>query len=325
MTRSGYTSGLRRGAGEPHDEDDDEDSVEDDAPDEVADLRDALTGGIASAPSLAAAAMRWIEETVTALMAGRNHGKFKIGLWSPGGKIMLHSARFEAKNPFARRLESDEEAEVEAERQVVARRGADLTPTVHSPPPRPGMAVPEERVWQALGDGYTQLISLTQSSYSHIAKLQSAEIQSLSAQNKRLHDTLEHVSGDLRAVHVGTAEAHRDEANEAAASQIRAQLGSQFIEQLGAVGKVYFAAKSGIPPELAEVFTAVGDSPELTQVLQLPGVLALLRDPGSRRQLAALLKSAGDEIASRAGREGEAKAAQSASAGDAAEGGADAA
>lgn len=236
--------------------------------------------------------MRWIEETVTALMSGRNHGKFKVGLWSPGGKIMIHSARFEAKNPFARRLESDEEADVEAERLGVVKRGPDLTPTVRAPTPRPGMAVPEERVWQALGDGYTQLISLTQSSYSHIAKLQSAEIQSLSAQNKRLHDMLESVSGDLRAVHVGTAEAQRDEVAEAAAAQMRTQLGAQFIEQLGSVGRIYFAAKSGIPPELAEVFTAMGDSPELMDALQHPGVLALLKDPGTRAQLANILKTA---------------------------------
>ncbi len=298
---------LRRGVGDAEDDTDDDEEPAEDAPDEVADLRDALTAGIAPAPSLAAAAMRWIEETVTALMSGRSHGKFKIGLWSPGGKIMLHSARFEAKNPLARATESDEEADVEAERQAVTGRAVDLTPTVHAPAPRPGVVVPEERAWHALGDGYTQLISLTQSTYSHIAKLQSAEIQSLSSQNKRLHETLESVSGDLRAVHIGTAEAQRDEVVDAASAQVRAQLGAQFIDQLGSVGRVYFAAKSGIPPELADIFASIGDSPELMEVLQQPGVVALMKDPAAKLYLAHMLKAAAQQVAAANAKKGTAE------------------
>ncbi len=302
---------LRRGVGDDEEDTDDEDETAEDAaegaPDEVADLRDALTAGIAPAPTLAVAAMRWIEETVTALMSGRNEGSFKIGLWSPGGKIMLHSARFEAKNPFARSTESDEEADVEAERLSVTKRGADLAPTVHAPAPRPGVVVPEERAWHALGDGYTQLISLTQSTYSHIAKLQSAEIQSLSSQNKRLHETLESVSGDLRAVHIGTAEAQRDEVVDAASAQVRAQLGAQFIDQLGSVGRVYFAAKSGIPPELADIFASIGDSPELMEVLQQPGVVALMKDPAAKLYLAHMLKAAAQQVAAANAKKGAAE------------------
>ena len=302
---------LKRDPGDDEDDESDDDEPDDESgADEVADLRDALTEGLARPPLLALAAMRWLEETVTALMSGRNHGKFKVGLWSPGGKIMIHAARFEAKNPFARRMESDEEADVEAERLGVTGRGADLAPTVHAPPPRPGVVVPEERAWHALGDGYTQLISLTQSTYSHIAKLQSAEIQSLSTQNKRLHETLESVSGDLRAVHIGTAEVQREEVSDAASAQIRSQLGSQFIEQLGSVGRMYFAAKSGIPPELAEMFTAIGDSPELMDALQLPGVIALMKDPETRAQLAHLLKSAAQGLAQQNAQKAAAKSAE---------------
>ena len=323
---------LRRDVGETEDEEEDEDELAEDAPDQVADLRDALTAGLSgeTGPAIAAAGMRWTVETVTALMAGRNHGKFKIGLWSPGGKIMIHSARFEAKNPFARSTESDEEADVEAERRAVTGRGADLTPTVHAPAPRPGVVVPEERAWHALGDGYTQLISLTQSTYSHIAKLQSAEIQSLSSQNKRLHDTLESVSGDLRAVHIGTAEAQRDEVVDAASAQVRAQLGAQFIDQLGSVGRVYFAAKSGIPPELADIFASIGESPELMDVLQQPGVVALMKDPAAKLYLAHMLKAAAQQVAAAntkkaAAEENGAPAAPAPADDEAAEGGSNAA
>ena len=283
---------LKREAGDDEDEDPDDDEPTD-GDDELPDLRDALGEGIVSAPVLAVAAMRWIVETVTALMAGRIHGKFKIGLWTPGGKTMLHSARFEAKNPNARRREIDEESEVEAEgRPVAPARGPDLAPTVQPPATRPGAVPPDERVWHALGDGYTQLISLTQSTYSHIAKLQSAEIQSLSSQNKRLHDTLENVSNDLRHVHIGTAEAQRDEANEASSSKVREELGKQFIEQLGSVGRAFVASKVGIPPELAGLVDAISQSPELMETLKIPAVQAMMRDEKVRTELAELLKLA---------------------------------
>jgi hypothetical protein len=285
---------LKRPSGDDDDDPGDEEEPGDEGDEEEPDLRDALAEGIVDTRLLAIAGIRWIEETVTALMAGRTHGKFKVGLWSPGGKTLIHSSRFEAENPHARRRPADEEAEMEAERAALpVAPKPDLAPTVHAPVPRPGPAVPEERVWQALGDGYTQLISLTQSTYSHIAKLQSAEIQSLSAQNKRLSDTLEAVSSDLRNVHIGTAEVQRDEVAEATAAKVREELGKQFIEQLGAGVRAYIASKAGMPPEVAEVADVLGSSPDLLEALKLPHVRAMLKEPAFVQELAETLKSIG--------------------------------
>jgi hypothetical protein len=304
---------LKRPAGALDDEDEEDDEEpedDDDGGDDEPELGDALDGDLASTRQLAVGAMRWLDETVTALMAGRTHGKFKINLWSPGGKTLIHSARFEAKNPAARRRPADEEAEVDAERAAVvpAPRGPDLAPTVHAPIPRTGPALPEERVWQALGDGYTQLIALTQSTYSHIAKLQAAEIQSLFAQNKRLSDTVEAVSEDLRAVHIGTAQAERDEVTEAAAAKVKEELGKQFIDQLGAGVRAYIASKASLPPELVDVVGTLSQSPELMEALRDPDVQSIIRQPEITQTLAATLRDIAQGM--KAARAADAKAAQ---------------
>lgn len=309
---------LKRPAGADEDEDpgdddspdgDDEEDGDDGNDDAEPDLARSFGEALVGPRLLATAAMRWVLETVTALMAGRNYGKFKIGLWSPGGKTLIHSSRFEAKNPNARRRPADEEAEVEAERASLPQaKGPDLAPTVHAPAPRVGPALPEERVWQALGDGYTQLISLTQSTYSHIAKLQSAEIQSLFAQNKRLSDTVEAISEDLRNVHVGTAEAQRDEVNEAVSAKVREELGKQFIDQLGAGVRAYIASKSSLPPELVDVVSTLSQSSDLMDALRDPDVQAVIRQPEITSTLAGTLREIAEGF--KKAREADAKAAQ---------------
>ncbi len=267
-------------------EDDDEEQEDDDAPSGLGALdRDEVDNAM-----LAIAGRRWVRETAVSLMAGRPHVKFKIGLWTPRGQTLLHSSRFEVRNPGARRKEADEDADVEAERKVAA-KFPDLTPTVAAPPLRPGPFPPEERIWQSLGDGYANLIALSQSTYSHIAKLHGAEIVSLSEQNKRLLGTVEALGADLRHVHVGTAEQEREEVRDAGDAKVREALGVQFIQELGSLGRALAASKSGIPPELVDVVGALGTSPDLMEALKLPEVRALLSDEATLKELAELLRN----------------------------------
>ena len=269
---------------EPEDDDNDE-QEDDDEDDEPAGLGDALDRNVVDPAMLAIAARRWVRESAASLMGGRAHVKFKIGLWTPRGQTLLHSSRFEVKNPNAGRKEADEEAEVEAERKAAA-KVRDLTPTVLPAPQRPGPFPPEERIWQSLGDGYANLIALSQSTYSHIAKLHGAEIVSLTDQNRRLLGTVE-----LRHVHVGTAEQEREEVRDAGDAKVREALGVQFIQELGSLGRALAASKTGIPPELADVVGALGTSPDLMEALKLPEVRALLNDEATLKELAQLLRN----------------------------------
>ena len=272
---------------EPEEDDDEREEGDDDEP---AGLGGALDRDVVDTAMLAIAARRWIRETTASLMAGRPHVKFKIGLWTPRGQTLLHSSRFEAKNPNAGRKEADEEADVEAERKVAAKL-RDLTPTVVAPPLRPGPFPPEERIWQSLGDGYANLIALSQSTYSHIAKLHGAEIVSLSDQNKRLLGTVESLSADLRHVHVGTAEQEREQVRDAGDARVREALVTQFIQELGSLGRAVAASKTGIPAELSDVVGALGASPDLMEALKLPEVRALLNDEATLKELAQLLRN----------------------------------
>ena len=246
-----------------------------------------------ASPERVAAALCWIHETVSGLMVGRNEARFKVGLWAPGGKAMLHSARFEARTTVSRH---DLMVQPAPEPISEVPPGHPLAPTVAVPTRRAGPYAPEEAAWQALGDGYTHLVALTQSTYAHVAKLQSASIQALSQQNSRLYGVVESLSDDLRNVHIGTAQATRDEERDAVAAGVRATLGRQFIDQLGSLGRTLVAAKSGLPPELAEVAEAIADAPELLGALRSPAVKALLRDDGRRAELAMLLRAAAETM-----------------------------
>ncbi len=128
---------LKRPVGASEDEDPEDEEPEDDG---EPDLGSALAEGLVSPRALASAAIRWVRETVAALMAGRTHGKFKINLWSPSGKTLIHPARFEAKNPGARRRPADEEAEVEAERSIVTTMPPLPTSRLRCIPRRPDRA-----------------------------------------------------------------------------------------------------------------------------------------------------------------------------------------
>ena len=280
---------LRRESTDEEEEEEDDDEREE-GDDEPADLGSALDGDVVDTAMLAIAARRWTRETAASLMGGRPYVKFKIGLWTPRGQTLLHSSRFEVRCPGARRREVDEEADVEAERKVAAKL-PDLAPTVAAPPQRPGPFPPEERVWQSLGDGYANLIALSQSTYSHIAKLHGAEIASLTEQNRRLLGTVESLSADLRSVHVGTAEQEREQVREAGDARVREVLVGQFISELGSLGRTLAASKSGIPPELADVVASLASSPELMDALRRREVRELLNDEATLKELAELLRN----------------------------------
>ena len=154
---------------------------------EVADLDDP------SNEDLARAASRWVRQVAAANMAGRATAKFKVCLWRPKGDALLHSARFLARNPV--HMDGDEGDDF----PLVA----PPAPTIAAPAPQPAMIVgPEERVWSALGDGYTRLIALAQGTYSHIASLQNTAIVVLNGQNQRLQKlVLQTGSGAVRRPH----------------------------------------------------------------------------------------------------------------------------
>ncbi len=259
-----------------------------DEPAEFGELAQAVDLDDPSGEDLARAASRWLRQVAASNMAGRGTAKFKVCLWRPKGDALLHSARFVARNPLHMEREEGEDYPLVAA----------PSPTVLPPTPLPAVIVgPEERVWTALGDGYTRLISLAQNTYSHIAGLQNRTIVVLNGQNQRLQGVVEELSGDLIQLKIGAYEVESGRRTDDGETKVREELGRQFISELGTLGRVVASAKLGLSPEMVDLFETVNASPELLETLRSPEVRKLLKDEKTRKELAELLKMAASATA----------------------------
>ncbi|MFN7147089.1 MAG: hypothetical protein ACK4YP_25190, partial [Myxococcota bacterium] len=160
-------------------------------------------------------------------------------------------------------------------------------PTVTAPASDP---VPEARAWKALSDGYTSLIALLQASYTHLAGLHSATIVNQNNKEMRLQGVLEGLMADVIALKVGITESGASQAGDAGKTRMQEELAKTFIGELGTFGRAYAAAKMGLPADLAELVTRVQQSPELLEVLSMPELKEMLKDPDALKEVAQILK-----------------------------------
>ena len=238
---------------------------------------DALTAG-----DLAGAVTRWIRRTASDNMAGRTESKFKVSLWRPKGDAQLHSFRFIARAPAS---EAFDEEDDDSGSGIV-------TPPPNMPPLNNGVFPPDAAAWQALSGSYVNFVSLLQNGYAHLFGLQNNAIIVLTGDNQRLRRTLEDAYGDLAKLRIGTFEIESAQREEAGSAKVREELGTQFISELGSLGRVFASVKLGMPAELVELVDLVNNTPELAEAIRDPEVRKVLRDEKTRKELAALLKLA---------------------------------
>ena len=263
---------------EPEDEDrDDPDDDRDDDRDDRDDPNDDPLGDLARMDNgvtyavLADAAIRWIKHMADQNMIGQREGKFKVNLWKGKGDKVIYSCRFLCTN-----TEWEE---------PLANSPA---PTVPLPTMSPDTA-PDPRTWRALGEAYQNFVGLVQSSYQHIANLQSAHITSTSGQLARTQRSNENIVGELTKLKIGVFEAESHQRADDGEGRVREELGKQFIAELGGLGRVLATAKFGMAPEMIELAEIVNASPELLDAMKNPEVRKILRDEKTRKELAALL------------------------------------
>jgi hypothetical protein len=254
-------------------EEDGDDDTEDEPPGDLGDLAK-MDGGV-TYRRLADAAICWIKHLASQNMIGEKEGKFKVNLWRGKGDKVIYSSRFVATN-----LEWEEPAPI-----VVAPPAIPVTFSEHAPDPR---------TWRALGEGYTHLIGLLQTSYQHLAALQNAHISNQSGQLVRAQRSIEGVVGELTKLKIGIYEVETLQRAEGGggASPVGGELAKEFVSQLGSLGRLLASTKFGMPAEMVELADIVGGSPELQDALKNPAVLKVLRDEKTRKELAALLKLA---------------------------------
>ena len=220
---------------------------------------------------LADAALRWIKHMADQNMIGEREGKFKVNLWKGKGDKVIYSSRFLCTN-----TEWEEPP------------AAAPAPTVPLPVVYPDTS-PDPRTWRALGEAYQNFVGLVQSSYQHIANLQSAHITSTSGQLARTQRSNENIVGQLTNLKIGVFEAESSQRGDDGEGRVREELGKQFIAELGGLGRVLATAKFGMAPEMIELAEIVNASPELLEAMKNPAVKRILRDEKTRKELAALL------------------------------------
>ena len=257
-------------------EDDDDDDRDGDGDGEDTDGEDTL-GDLARMDNgvtyavLADAAIRWIKHMADQNMVGQREGKFKVNLWKGKCDKVIYSSRFLCIN-------------TEYEEPVLAAP----SPTVPLPTQYPDTS-PDPRTWRALGEAYQNFVGLVQSSYQHIANLQSAHITSTGGQIARMQRTNENIVGQLTNLKIGVFEAESAQRGEDGEGRVGTELGKQFIAELGGLGRVLATAKFGMAPEMIELADIVNASPELLEAMKNPAVKRILRDEKTRKELAALL------------------------------------
>ncbi len=228
---------------------------------------------------LAVAVGRWLRFVARANMGGRRLGRFKLRVMNPKGEKTLFSARFLCRN-------ADADADTE-DRDLEGDRVPVPMPTVVAPS---GEVAPEGRTWKALGDAYMSMIALLQSSYTHLAGLQSATIVNQNNKEMRLQGVLEGLMADVIALKVGMTESGASAAQDAGNTRMQQELAKTFIGELGTFGRAFAAAKMGLPPDLAELVASVQQSPELLEVLSMPELKEMLKDPDALKEVAQILK-----------------------------------
>ncbi len=266
---------------------------------------------VASASDLARAAFRWALQNAGSNMNSVRKCKFKLSAWSPKGDRLVYSARFSCEDP---EFQVEEEEAGERPRQPPT-----LVPVSNAFPVRPPVppvtvlapvgspvdkplgvhptlmldAIPEGRVWKALGGGYEHLLHLYERGFGNLATLQNDALASLASQNVENQRVIGELADRVVTLRLGAAVAEREERDDTESARVRESLGSQVITQLGTIGRYVAAARFGLPEELSEIAEIIQGSPELLDAMKAPGVRAALREPSTQRELAQLLKIVG--------------------------------
>ncbi|MFN7134987.1 MAG: hypothetical protein ACK4N5_23125, partial [Myxococcales bacterium] len=160
---------------------------------------------------LANAAFRWVRETAGENMNSLKRCKFKLSVWSPKGDKLLYCTRFSCENPDWMDDDPDQDEPVERKPPALVHApsgfammppgaaspaGAAVIPQVRvAPEAALAMlmldAIPEGRVWKALGGGFEQLLHLYQEGFGTLTRLQNTALGTHNTQILRNQKVLE--------------------------------------------------------------------------------------------------------------------------------------
>ncbi len=268
------SSMLDDGSGWSEDEppwDDEEPSDDDEAPEP-----EPASSGI-SPDQMMRAALRWVREVAIRNTTGEQYRRFRVKLYSPKAVDVLASGQFVCRND---RFDLTEYA------------------SPATPPPIPAPTFDEAaragsvKGLKALGDYYAQWGAIVLGSVGQLQGVNNAMLARLHRQLQESRDQVDQLVASILEFRVKEIEVQEERLADERDGDARTELAREALGQLGAAANTFLASR-GMTPDLLDVATQLGGSPELMATLKEPSVRDLMKDPDNLKNLAEMLRQAG--------------------------------
>jgi hypothetical protein len=256
---------------------------EDDEPEDE-ESSDGDPSGAEEPGAFADAACLWLRDIARRNTVGEPYRRFRLKLYGPKGLRVLDTATFVCRN-------NDYDLELPA---TLERKEREPELRIPTPTFEEAEIQGASRGMRALGDYYSQWGHIVLGSASQLQAVNNAMLARVSRQleasqgqvDKLVASILEYRMAELKLAEERRAEERSDDT--------RAELARHALQQLGEAAKAFLATR-GVPPELADVLGALGQSPALVSALGEPEVRELVSEPQNLELLAGMLRQAGQQ------------------------------
>ena len=256
------------------DEDPDEDSEDDDdePPHRLASTSEPLTNA-----EKMRAAFRWIRECAVRNTIGDSSTRFRVKLYGPKGVNCLATGQFVCRNDA---YDLDDA----------------VMPKLEIPAPTFDEAARAGSVkgLKALGDYYAQWGQIVLGSVGQLQGVNNAMLARLHRQLQESRGQVDQLVASILEFRVKEIEVQESRLADERDGDARTTLAREALGQLGAAANTFLAGR-GMTPDMLEVVTQLGGSPELMAALKDPAVRALMQDHDNLKGLAEMLRQAGSQ------------------------------
>ena len=221
------------------------------------------------------AAFRWIRECAVRNTVGDRSTRFRVKLYGPKGVNCLATGQFVCRNDA---YDLDDA----------------VMPKLEIPAPTFDEAARAGSVkgLKALGDYYAQWGQIVLGSVGQLQGVNNAMLARLHRQLQESRGQVDQLVASILEFRVKEIEVQEDRLADERDGDARTTLAREALGQLGAAANTFLASR-GMTPDMLEVFTQLGGSPELMAALKDPAVRALMQDGDNLKGLAEMLRQAG--------------------------------
>ena len=225
------------------------------------------------------AALRWLRELAIRNTVGEPYCRFRVRMFSVKGHKVVDSGHFVCRN------DHEQSPDPEA-----------AAPELRIPTPTFDEAARSGSVkgLKALGDYYAQWGAIVLGSVGQLQGVNNAMLAKLHKQLEESRGQVDQLVASILEFRVKEIEVQESRLADERDGDARTTLAREALGQLGAAANTFLASR-GMTPDMLEVFTHLGGSPELMAALKDPAVRALMQDHDNLKGLAEMLRQAGSQ------------------------------